>query len=146
MLDDLGLPTALESLGEDFSEREGLPVWFHCAGMPADIPQQTRSYRYRVTQEALHNVSKHAKAQEVDVTLKRLGQAIELCIVDSGVGFEASFTNLGLGLQSMRERVALVNGAFLIESNPGSGTRIVVSVPLRVERKPAGRPRQAGPS
>jgi signal transduction histidine kinase len=144
ILDDLGLPKALESLCGDFSEHEGLSVWFHCEGIPADIPPQTRSSLYRITQEALHNVFKHAKAQEVSVTLTTLGQAIQLCIVDSGVGFDASFTKLGLGLQSMRERVASVNGVFSIESSPGSGTRIVVRVPLRAERKAAGRHAQAG--
>ena len=144
MLDDLGLSMSLKSLCNDFSEREGLPVWFHCGRIPADIPAHTRSCLYRITQEALRNVSKHAKALEVSVTLTRLGQAIQLCIVDSGVGFDASITKVGLGFQSMRERAALVNGAFSIESNPGSGTRIVVRVPLRAERKPASRHVQAG--
>jgi len=144
ILDDLGLPMALESLCSDFSEHERLSVWFHCGRIPVDIPLQTRSCLYRITQEALRNVFKHANAQEVSVTLTRLGQAVQLCIVDSGAGFDASFTKLGLGLQSMRERVALVNGVLSIESNPGSGTRIVARVPLRAERKPAGRHAQVG--
>jgi PAS domain S-box-containing protein len=144
ILNDVGLAMAIESLCDDFSERGGLPVWFHCGKLPPNIPPHVSSCLYRITQEALRNVVKHAHAPEVSVTLKRLGSAMELCIVDSGIGFDASVKRAGLGVQGMRERVTTVNGAFSIESNPGSGTRIVVRVPLRAERAQTSRQEQSG--
>jgi len=83
-------------------------------------------------QEALSNVVKHSAAQEARVTLTRAGDRIDLCIEDSGAGFDTASPQgtAALGLISMRERVHLVGGQFSIESEPSRGTRILVHVPV----------------
>lgn len=129
LLDDLGLPSALEDLCIDFAEREGLPVPFR-ADVQAEVPREISSCMFRITQEALRNVAKHAKSGSVRVTLSQVDRIIELQIQDSGVGFNTASPGPGLGLHSMRERAAMVNGSFAVESRPGSGTTIVVRVPL----------------
>jgi PAS domain S-box-containing protein len=130
MLEHLGLPNALKHLCDDFCQREGIPVLCHSGELTNEIPRSVGYCLYRVAQEALHNISKHAKASAVHVNLAMAGKAIELCVIDSGVGFDTSKVTSGLGLDSMRERVELVNGTFSATSEFGFGTRIVVSVPL----------------
>src|SRR5262249_26640593 len=76
------------------------------------------------------NISKHANAADVEVKLALVGQGLQLCIADSGLGFDTSTEKSGLGLHSMRERAQLASGSFSVTSAPGSGTRIVVHVPL----------------
>jgi PAS domain S-box-containing protein len=126
----LGLTRALEYLCGDFSEREGIPIRFHPEGAAPEMPPVIAYSLYRIAQEALHNISKYAKAGDVDLTLARTGQTIEFSITDSGVGFDTSARNSGLGLHSMRERVELLDGTFVITSAPGRGTQIVASIPL----------------
>jgi PAS domain S-box-containing protein len=130
VLEHLGLPNALQHLCDDFLQREGIPVKFHSDELANEIPRSIGYCLYRVAQEALHNISKHAKASAVHVNLAMAGKTIELHVTDSGVGFDTSKVTSGLGLESMRERVELVNGTFSVTSEPGFGTRIVVSVPL----------------
>jgi PAS domain S-box-containing protein len=130
LLEHLGLPNALRHLCNDFSEREGIPVNFLSDDLTNDIPKSIGYCFYRVAQEALHNISKHAKANHVTVELAMVSQATQLCIIDTGAGFDISAVKSGLGLHSMRERVELVNGALSVTSEPGIGTRIVVNVPL----------------
>src|SRR5262249_6920521 len=81
VLEHLGLPNALKHLCDDFSKREGIPVNFHRDDLTNDIPPSIGYCLYRVAQEALHNISKHAKASQVDVKLAMAGQAIQLCII-----------------------------------------------------------------
>jgi PAS domain S-box-containing protein len=131
VLEHLGLPNALKHLCRDFSQREGIHVRFHSDKSTCDIPGTMSSSLYRVAQEALRNISKHAKAVDVEVNLTIAEKAIRLSVVDSGDGFDTSAVKSGLGLHSMRERAELVGGAFSITSEPGSGTRILVSVPLQ---------------
>jgi PAS domain S-box-containing protein len=130
VLEHLGLPAALQYLCDDFSQREEIPVNFDSDELTNDIPLSISSCLYRISQEALRNISKHAKASYTEVKLAMVEGALQLCIIDSGAGFDTSAVKFGLGLYSMRERAELVNGAFSITSQPGSGTRIVVSVPL----------------
>jgi PAS domain S-box-containing protein len=131
VLEHLGLPNALKHLCRDFSQREEIPVRFSSDELMYDVPGNISSCLYRVAQEALRNISKHAKASDAEVKLAITGQTIQLSIADSGDGFDTSDEKSGLGLHSMRERVELVGGGFSIMSGPGSGTRIVVSVPLQ---------------
>jgi PAS domain S-box-containing protein len=131
VLEHLGLPNALKHLCRDFSQREEVSVRFNSDELMYDIPGNIGSCLYRVAQEALRNISKHATALDAEVKLAVAGQNIQLSIADSGAGFDTAAVNSGLGLHSMRERVELVGGAFSIVSTPGSGTRIVVSVPLQ---------------
>ncbi len=130
VLDDLGLETALEELGVEFSSREAVPVSFVAQMSPEPVPTPVASCLYRVAQEALHNVAKYAQARRVEMRLARKDNALELMVLDEGNGFQLDEVKGGLGLHSMRERLELVNGSFEIDSVPGEGTRVVARVPL----------------
>jgi PAS domain S-box-containing protein len=130
VLEHLGLSKALKHLCADFSVREGILVTFHSGALAVDVPLNLGSCLYRITQEAFRNISKHASAVDVQVGLAQVGEGLQLSIVDSGTGFDTSAVKSGLGLHSMRERAELASGSFSVTSQPGSGTRILVSVPL----------------
>ena len=130
VMDDLGLERAIEFLCADFSRSEKIPVHFHAQGLPSSIPSSAATCLYRVAQEALHNVSKHARASQVDVKLSASESQLEIALVDSGSGFLVDQVKSGLGLHNMRERLSLMNGVFSIDSIPGEGTRVLASVPL----------------
>jgi PAS domain S-box-containing protein len=141
VLEHLGLGKALEHLCKDFTQREGISVKFHSDELTNDVSRGVGACLYRVAQEALRNVSKHAQAVDVDVKLWVVGQMLQLSIADSGSGFDTSAEKSGLGLHSMRERAESAGGSFFVTSDPGIGTRIVVSVPLQLSRSqilPAG--------
>jgi signal transduction histidine kinase len=137
VLDDLGLTAALEWLARQTQEAEGLTVAVRGDPAPADLPAPQASALYRVAQESLRNVVRHAQAGHVRVEVQREGAALTLTVADDGRGFdvaEAEGRRPGMGLFAMRERVALVDGTLEIESAPGSGTRVRASVPLTVGR------------
>jgi PAS domain S-box-containing protein len=136
ILDDLGLTAALEELSQEFSARERLNVVFTHEAVPSAIPTEVAACLYRVAQEAIHNVLKHAQADHVRMSLSGDSRGIHLSIHDTGVGFDSK-TELrrpGLGIVSMKERVLLVRGEFSIHSQPGQGTEVKVFVPLRRRR------------
>ena len=96
-----------------------------------EIPLEAKESLYRVTQEALNNIVKHANASEVDVKLRAENGQLILEISDNGIGFDTSQKFPGhLGLQSMNERMAHVGGTFTLESVPNRGTRICVTMPI----------------
>ncbi len=130
ILDDLGLGFALRSLVEEFGEREGMPASFTRINVPDDLPKQVSAALYRITQEALRNVAKHAGKTHVRVLLEAEEHEICLEIVDMGDGFDQDERVHGLGLLSMAERAHLVGGFFKIQSQLGRGTSITVKVPL----------------
>ena len=133
ILDDLGLPAALQSYVTDYTRREGIPIEL-TQGQPLDpIPPDAASCLYRVTQEALRNVAKHAHAKQVTLRLESSAGGIKIVIADDGVGFDAGDTQhrrSGLGVVGMQERVRLVGGRFKLASRPGGGTVVEVWVPL----------------
>jgi PAS domain S-box-containing protein len=135
ILDDLGLTAALSELCEEFSAREGIEVRFENESVPKTLPAAVASSLYRVAQEALHNVLKHAHTSRVQLTVRGSSEGIELSICDAGVGFESesSQPRHGLGIVSMKERVRLVQGEFSIHSQPGWGTKVRVFAPLSKE-------------
>lgn len=133
ILDDLGLPAALEQLADDWSVRTGTKVVIVQEEIISPLPRTIASCLYRVTQESLVNVMKHAKATRVELELTCGDQEITLSIHDTGVGFNLEAIHsrhLGLGLVNMRERVRSVGGCFDIQSEPGRGTHITVQIPL----------------
>ena len=132
ILKDLGLERAVRSLCLNFSDRESLPVTCHMNELPDDIPLDTALCIYRVIQEGLRNIAKHAHARHVDIFLKRSAHHLLATIEDDGAGFEPKCARHtpGIGLASMRERVQYVQGEFTIQSAPGQGTVIDLSVPL----------------
>lgn len=133
-LDDLGLVPALETYAGRFSESSGIAVSLKAQGLGRRLPRDVELVLYRVFQEALTNVAKHASAKTVKVTIKRRHNEVTLIIEDDGRGFDSERTNgsqsSGLGLFGMRERLSLVGGVAEIESNEGSGCRIIARVPL----------------
>jgi PAS domain S-box-containing protein len=134
ILDDLGLTAALNHLCEDFSAREGIKVQFTSEAVPRAIPVEVAACLYRVAQEAMHNVLKHAQTGYVQMKLSGGSGGIHLSIQDTGVGFDSeSLRRPGLGIVSMKERVRLVHGEFSIHSKPGQGTEVRVFVPLPKE-------------
>jgi signal transduction histidine kinase len=131
VLDDFGLVAALERLTETFSEQTGIEVDFHSALAETRLPSEVETALFRVVQEALTNVVKHAGAGRISVSVGRRGSAVAAVIEDDGAGFDpAASRDGGVGLLGMRERLALLDGHLEVESSAGSGTTIVAEVPL----------------
>jgi len=132
LLDDLGLAAALKSECAAFSQQYGIPAEFDPDDLPEAVPYEISLCLYRVSQECLRNVGKHAKATLVRVVVTGGIDEIAIEIADSGDGFDLAGIegSRGLGLISMEERVRLVNGTFSIRSQPGAGTVVNVRVPL----------------
>jgi signal transduction histidine kinase len=133
MLEDLGLVAALKAECERFARQESLPVEVTVGEIPDSVPRETALCLFRVTQEALRNVGRHAKARTVDVSLQSLDGGLQLVLRDDGIGFDPALQreNPRLGLASMRERVQLLGGELDIESAPGQGTTILAWVSLK---------------
>jgi len=130
-LDDFGLEPALERLATGFAEHTGIAVDLESGLTEARLPSDVETALYRIVQEALTNVVKHAQAEHVSIVLTRKDGGVTAVIEDDGRGFTQDRTGDGLGLVGMRERVALVDGRLTIESTEGAGTTLVVEVPLR---------------
>ena len=131
MLKELGLSTALEQEFRAFFERGGAPVHFVSTGDWEGVAVEAQLAIYRVVQEGLQNVLRHADASEVQVKLECIGGIVRMEMSDDGRGFDASSSGwkAGLGLASMRERVQLLGGRFEARAQPGKGTSLLVSVP-----------------
>jgi signal transduction histidine kinase len=131
-LDDFGLVAALERLTESFVEQTGIAVEFQTALPEGRLPAEAETALYRIVQESLTNIVKHARASRVSVVLTRKDDSVSVIVEDDGVGFEPGRAREGgLGLVGMRERVGLLGGRFTVESRPGAGTTFVAEVPLR---------------
>lgn len=138
-LDELGLSDAVNTYVKEWSRHYGIPARFHPAGLAAlKLDRDLETHLYRITQEALHNVVKHADAAEVNVLLERSGENIVLIVEDNGVGFSGvekervPKSRKGLGIKGMNERAVLIGGSLEIESAPGSGTTVYIRAPLQV--------------
>jgi signal transduction histidine kinase len=131
-LDDFGLVAALERLAETFSEKTGIPVEVEAMLGDTRLPQEVETALYRIVQEALTNVVKHARASRVSVFLRRKDDSVAAVIEDDGIGFSAEDTrNGGWGIVGMRERIGLLDGRLDVESSPDRGTSVVAEVPIR---------------
>jgi signal transduction histidine kinase len=131
MLDDLGLSPAVNWQAKEFSRRSGIPVDVVIQGEVDTVPDEVRTCLYRVVQEALTNVARHARAKRIRLLVKREGEHVSVAIEDDGSGFAALTprTN-GLGLVGLKERVAELSGTVQIASAPGKGTRVSVQIPV----------------
>lgn len=132
-LDAFGLREALIAHTADWSEQYGIAVDVHAPSLDARLPPPIEIAIYRVVQEALTNVIKHADARSVSVVLDRIHDSIQVVIEDDGRGFNlpsAGSESGRLGLSGMRERVGLIGGTMTIETASGSGTTLFVRVPL----------------
>lgn len=141
-LDELGLVNAIRAFVNEWSAHYEIPADFHSAGLTqVQLSKEVDTHLYRITQEALNNIAKHAQAKMVTVMLEKRDRELILIIEDDGVGFDASSPNAnsdsntgGLGLIGMSERATLTGGDLEIESAVSSGTTIFVRVPLTREQ------------
>jgi len=133
------LGEALKRLGDDWSDRTGVAVRLLVTGEPANLDHESQSGLYRVAQQALANVEKHAQAHAVTITLSYLGDLVVLDVLDDGQGFDPCRLTLGangsrrpggVGLISMRERVERLGGRLVVESERGRGTAVAVELPI----------------
>lgn len=140
MLDDLGLAAALRTYVTAFSERTGLPVRFEAPPIVEALGSEEKMVLYRVVQEGLTNVARHAQATEVAVIIRATRVAIRMEITDNGKAFSLERQEnippdqKRLGLLGMQERVRLVEGTFHIDSREGKGTTLRVDLPLPREK------------
>lgn len=136
-LDDVGLEPAIKEFLRQWSAANGVVADLHAgARNHARLHPDIESNLYRIVQEALNNVSKHARARHVSVLLDRKDNAVTLIVEDDGCGFDAAGELMlrgqgGMGLMGIRERTALVGGGVDLESTPGKGTTLFVRIPLR---------------
>lgn len=132
ILNDLGLPAALKALAEEFGNREKMPATYLSQDLPESWSPLAATSLYRIAQEALRNVAKHAGKTHVKVVLAGVGGRLQLKVMDFGVGFdqEAETAPSGLGMISMEERARLAGGTLTVQSALGQGTTVTAEVPL----------------
>ena len=132
IIEDLGLKQAIESECLNFTRRNGIIIKYEPKDIPLKIPFDISVCLFRIVQEGLRNIARHALVQEAQISLLGTNGNITLVIEDSGVGFEVvqAGRKSGLGFISMEERVRLIRGQFLVKSKPGKGTIIKVVIPL----------------
>jgi signal transduction histidine kinase len=131
-LDDFGLVPALERLAQSFAEQTGIDVDLEATLPDTRLPGDVETALYRVVQESLTNVVKHARAQQISILVTQRDGTVAAVIEDDGEGFDPTATrDDSIGLVGMRERMTLIGGRLEVESRPGSGTTILAEVPLR---------------
>jgi two-component system NarL family sensor kinase len=136
LLDTLGLPAALQHLGSEFDADGRIAVDINLLGAERELPDEVKTVLFRVAQEALTNIGKHAGATHVVLTLEfHAAGGVDLHITDNGQGFDTEAAALqaeGIGLRNMRERVSAIGGRMQLASRPGIGTEIDVHLPMQV--------------
>jgi len=134
VLDDLGLAAALPLFLKEWSAHYGIPVEFRARpDVAGSMGRDAEVVFYRVAQEALNNVAKHAHASRVDVLLESQDGSVVMVVEDDGVGFEASDKSVrdkGIGIVGMQERASVVGGELDVESKPGDGTSVYLRMPI----------------
>jgi len=134
VLDDLGLAAALERLVSEWQARYKIPVDV-IIQLSNRLPGEVETAIYRIAQEALTNIARHAQAKSASILVERRDDVVRVIVEDDGVGFDIN-TNHGerhLGLLGMRERAELLNGTLVVESTHGHGTSIFIEIPLQSE-------------
>lgn len=136
VLDDLGLGPALERYAEEYAQAHGIPVTLRAPALAERLPEEVETTLYRIVQEALTNTARHAQARQVCITAERTPGTVAVTVADDGRGFSSSGILTGQtsgrhqGLSGMCERAGLVNGTVRIDSRPGAGTTVRVTLPL----------------
>jgi signal transduction histidine kinase len=138
-LEDLGLVAALDMLTREMGKVTAIPVEFRAVGLERRLSPQVELVFYRIVQEALSNIARHAQATHVDVVLAFDESMITLAISDNGRGFEvpespAEMAPLGhFGLLGIQERAESIGARFVIDSAPGAGTGLTITLPIPVQ-------------
>ena len=137
ILDDLGLVDALNAECERFSRLESVPVDVTVEDDFIAPPLPIALCLFRIAQEALQNVGRHARASQVEVSLQGSGGGFQICVRDNGIGFETGHhrKRASLGLASMQQRIYRLGGKLNIDSTPGHGTMVLAWVPAREEHR-----------
>ncbi|MEW8958939.1 MAG: sensor histidine kinase [Moorella sp. (in: firmicutes)] len=133
VFEELGFKGALQKMARDYSDKFALKIHLIIRGLTDDtLPQKVEFAVYRIIQEALNNVIKHARATDVSILLEKREHVLRLIVEDNGRGFDIEAPNAkkGLGLFSMRERASLLGGSLVVESQEGRGTTIYADIPL----------------
>ncbi len=130
MLDDLGLQPALAWQAREFSRRYNVPVDLSVDGDLEHLPDPQRTCVYRVVQEALTNCARHSAATEIQVKVVRGPARLDVSVMDNGVGMSSGDDHKGLGLTGIKERVKDINGSASIQTSPGGGTTLHISLPV----------------
>lgn len=145
-LDQLGLIPALRELTREYADRTRIAVTFEAPGEPVQLALDNATALYRIVQEALTNIAKHANARNVHVALHDHDHTIQVAIIDDGQGFDVQAIaqsgqdrdGSGLGLFGMEERTRLLGGAFKVATRPGAGTTIIAIIPTNPLETPNG--------
>ncbi len=132
-LDYIGLAAAARNFCQELSERQNVRIDFNQTGIPQEMPKEVSLCLFRVLQEALQNAAKHSGVKYFHVELRGTSDEIQLSVSDSGVGFNPAggASRAGLGLISMQERMHLIDGECMVQSEPNRGTKIYACAPLR---------------
>jgi two-component system NarL family sensor kinase len=138
MLDTLGLPAALEHLGRETCEPSGIHFLMEVEGPPRDLPDDVKTVLFRITQEAMNNIQKHAASSHVEIHLVFDPRTLQLSVQDDGCGFNVETVRehprRGIGLRNMRERIETIGGELVVQSQPGR-TRITALLPNAAIRR-----------
>lgn len=133
ILDDLGLDAALNHLAQEFANNTAVPTHFAASGSTGDLPDVSNTVLFRIAQEALTNIKRHANASEVHIDLARIRKVVKLTIADNGVGFDVAcitqHPKRGIGLRNMHERLEAVGGKLELSSS-SEGTRLIATLSL----------------
>ncbi len=132
-LEYLGLAAAAASSCKELSDTQIVKIDFHCEGVPTELPKEIALCLYRVLEEALQNAIRHSSSRNCEVSLRGESDEIRLVVRDCGIGFDSAAALKGnaLGITYMKERLKLVGGEIVIESQPQHGTTIRARVPLK---------------
>jgi signal transduction histidine kinase len=136
LLDELGLTKAVRAMVQKVAQASGIPIVVGLADVDGLLPPEAELNLFRITQEALNNVLKHAHASEVKVNLTREVAGLKLVVEDNGCGFEpdepepAAPDRRGVGLQQITVRARMIAGQVNVKSRPGQGTRLIVELPV----------------
>lgn len=137
VLDDMGLSAALVTLGKEFEERAGLYVEVKAARLHAQLSDDAKTAVYRVVQEAMTNITKHANADHVWINLRIAKYEMRLTIEDDGKGLPSPIPSGGLGFSNMQERMETHGGSLKVSNRPAGGTQITVVLPLTTQTSAA---------
>lgn len=148
MLDDLGLVPTLRWYIENYGRRLKIQTHYEAIGFREKLNAEIETALYRVIQEALTNIAKHAQADEVDIRLNRVDSAITVTVTDNGVGFDPQdilnmdIQKRGFGIMGMQERVSSLGGRIDIRSQPAVGTQIAIEIPLGIPEREEDEPKE----
>lgn len=132
IIDDLGLTEAIQQYAEDFERRSGISCPVQAPRGNIEPPRATAIVAFRIIQEALTNVWKHAQASQVNITVRATGKTLSITVADDGIGMPSTpGDRSSLGMRGMAERARLVGGTLKVESKPGSGCAVTARLPMK---------------